>query len=206
MKAKASTKPRGHGDQPARLHHEPSEFSRLVAVDDLPAQGLDLTIQADAVECAALAARAGLVAVESFAADFRLRKVRGSKVQVEGVLRARVVQTCVVSLDPFESDIESPIEAEFEGDAEPEVVPARFRDERGSPSPVRGAELEAPDPIIDGRIDLGALAAEFLMLSLDPYPRKPGVSFDAAGVSVAGDETGSPFAALRKFTGSGGHE
>ena len=36
---------------------------------------------------------------------------------------------------------------------------------------------DAPDPIVDGKIDLGALAAEFLALGLDPYPRKPGVAF-----------------------------
>ena len=34
---------------------------------------------------------------------------------------------------------------------------------------------DEPDPIIDGKIDLGALAAEFFALGLDPYPRKPGV-------------------------------
>ncbi len=37
---------------------------------------------------------------------------------------------------------------------------------------------DPPDPIIDGKIDLGALAAEFFALGLDPYPRKPGVAVD----------------------------
>ena len=32
------------------------------------------------------------------------------------------------------------------------------------------------------QIDLGALAAEFLALGLDPYPRKPGVAFDGARI------------------------
>ena len=40
-------------------------------------------------------------------------------------------------------------------------------------------EEDEPDPLIDGKIDLGALAAEFFALGLDPYPRKPGVSFEA---------------------------
>ena len=31
---------------------------------------------------------------------------------------------------------------------------------------------DAPDPIVDGKVDLGALAAEFIALALDPYPRK----------------------------------
>jgi hypothetical protein len=40
-------------------------------------------------------------------------------------------------------------------------------------------EDDPPEPIVDGIIDLGAVTLEFLALALDPYPRKPGVSFDA---------------------------
>ena len=54
---------------------------------------------------------------------------------------------------------------------------------------------DPPDPIVDGKIDLGALAAEFFALGLDPYPRKPGVAFDAARRGRGRD---SPFAALAK--------
>ena len=32
--------------------------------------------------------------------------------------------------------------------------------------------------ILNGVIDLGEMVAETLALDLDPYPRKPGVSFD----------------------------
>jgi hypothetical protein len=46
--------------------------------------------------------------------------------------------------------------------------------------------------MIGGRIDLGALATEFLMLAIDPYPRKPGATFEAP----AADPGGHPFAAL----------
>ena len=52
--------------------------------------------------------------------------------------------------------------------------------------------------MIDGRIDLGALAAEFFALGLDPYPRKPGAEFVAPPEPAPPD---SPFAAL---AGTGG--
>ena len=55
------------------------------------------------------------------------------------------------------------------------------------------ADEDEPDPIIDGKIDLGALAAEFFALGLDPYPRKPGVSFESPEEAEA---TVSPFSAL----------
>ena len=45
----------------------------------------------------------------------------------------------------------------------------------------------------DGVVDLGAVATEFLLLGIDPYPRKPGAVFDAP---PAGDAAGHPFAAL----------
>jgi hypothetical protein len=59
---------------------------------------------------------------------------------------------------------------------------------------------EPPDEITDGQIDLGALAAEFLMLGLDPYPRKPGADFSFEG---DGQDRESPFGALRALKPGG---
>ncbi len=42
---------------------------------------------------------------------------------------------------------------------------------------VEGAE--APEPVPDGWIDLGELAAEQLGLAIDPYPRKPDAAVPA---------------------------
>jgi hypothetical protein len=52
---------------------------------------------------------------------------------------------------------------------------------------------DQPDPIVEGRIDLGALAAEFMALGLDPYPRKPGAAFAPPAEAAGAD---SPFEAL----------
>ncbi len=38
---------------------------------------------------------------------------------------------------------------------------------------------EPPEPLVGGTVDLGAIATEFLILGIDPYPRKPGAEFDA---------------------------
>jgi len=56
------------------------------------------------------------------------------------------------------------------------------------------ADEDEPDPIIDGKIDIGALAAEFFALGLDPYPRKPGAQFAPLKPDDAGEQ---PFAALQ---------
>ena len=52
---------------------------------------------------------------------------------------------------------------------------------------------DPPEPLREGAVDLGALATEFLLLGIDPYPRKPGAVFDAP---PAGDPSSHPFAAL----------
>ena len=52
---------------------------------------------------------------------------------------------------------------------------------------------EPPEVLRDGTVDLGALAVEFLILGIDPYPRKPGAVFD---VPPAGDPRNNPFAVL----------
>ena len=162
-----------------------SEFSRPLRVDPLPRDGLTQTIEATADERAALAALNRLPAIARLSAEFRISKWRRG-VRVEGELSARVTQTCVVSLEPFEVEIEEPIDVRFLP-LDPEAPP---------PASAGGAcdDEDEPDPLVDGKIDLGALAAEFLTLALDPYPRKAGVAFEPPAEA---DEANSPFDRLR---------
>jgi hypothetical protein len=148
------------------------DFSRVLAVDSVPDTGLDIAVRASETECAALAQADGLVAVHDLEASFDVRKQSRTRFKVVGSLRARVTQTCIVSLETFETLINADIDVDFAASGRPT---GQASDPGEDP----------PDPIIDGKIDLGALAAEFLILNLDVYPRKPGVSFE--GAKVGGD-------------------
>ncbi|HEY2758922.1 MAG TPA: DUF177 domain-containing protein, partial [Pseudolabrys sp.] len=55
---------------------------------------------------------------------------------------------------------------------------------------------EPPEPLMNGKVDLGALAAEFLILGIDPYPRKAGVQFAPPKAEDGGEH---PFAALESL-------
>lgn len=156
------------------------EFSRPTRVEPLPRDGLDVEIEANAAERAALARLNGLPAVERLSASFHIAKWRRG-VHVEGELSARVTQTCVVSLEPFDVDIDEPIDVKF--------LPAE-----AMPAHSESVDEDAPDEMVDGRIDLGALTSEFLTLALDPYPRKPGVAFEPPATP---GERESPFSRLR---------
>jgi hypothetical protein len=155
---------------------EGEPFSRPVRVDSIPRDGLEQTIEASQSERAALAKRMGLPAIERLAADFAIHRVGGGIIEVRGEVRARLTQTCVVSLEPFDISLEEPIEVRFAAPAEAPRPRARSIEAPEADWPEPG-DADPPDPIVDGRIDLGALAAEFLSLGLDPYPRKPGAEF-----------------------------
>jgi hypothetical protein len=63
---------------------------------------------------------------------------------------------------------------------------------------------EPPEPLIGGAIDLGAIAAEFLMLGIDPYPRKPGAEFAAPARETDSERPFAALAALKKPSGGDG--
>ncbi len=155
-------------------------LSRLVNVERLPRDRHEITATATPEECAALAADFDLVALRDLVGRFRLSGTP-ALLTVTGTVEAFVTQTCTVSLDPFEAPISEAVDVEFSDSA-----------------PENGTDAEAvdaPDLIVNGRIDLGALTAEFLALGLDPFPRKPGVAFEP--ISVGAEE--GPFQALRKL-------
>jgi Large ribosomal RNA subunit accumulation protein YceD len=184
-------------EAPRRRAVERAPFSHMLDVDRVPEQGLDVVISADPQERQALADFDKIPAVGRFEAEFHVARRGGKRFNVSGEMRALVTQICVVSLEPFETEIIEAVDVDF---APPkEAGPAPGSDQStGAVADVLEAE-EPPDPIIDGRIDLGALAGEFLVLGLDPHPRKPGATFAPAAAAETPEDPSSPFAVLKKI-------
>jgi len=158
-----------------------SEFSRPLSLDRVGPQGLELTVEATPAECAALARRMNLPAVLAVSCAFHLVRDGRAVVFARGVLRAKVMQTCVVSSDDFGAVVEEVFQVRF-------VPAAQETDD---------IDLESDDEIpFDGNsIDLGEAAAEQLGLALDPYPRMPGVETPA----LEAEPEQHPFEALRRL-------
>jgi len=167
----------------------PPPLTRPIRVESIPREGLTMRIEANEAERLALAKFNNLPAVERLAATFDLKPGAGGAVDVRGEVNADVVQICVVTLEPFAATLVEPIDVKFTP-PKSEAALAADADEREGV----GVEEDLPDPIVDGAIDLGALAAEFLTLGLDPYPRKPGVSFETSGEGWSSEA--SPFREL----------
>jgi Large ribosomal RNA subunit accumulation protein YceD len=166
-------------------------WSVPIAVAQIPDTGLHREFAANSSERSALAALGGLREVQSATASLDLTPMREGRVHVVGRVKARVGQTCVVTLDPIENEIDEAIDLIF---APPEQVPALadLVDEAAD------GDVEIPDPpepIVDGLIDLGRLAADALFLGVDPHPRKPGAVFDLP--PTPDDPEDHPFAALK---------
>ena len=166
-------------------------WSVPVVVAQIPDTGSHREIEADQAARDAMADVAGLREILSASASLDLTLEKAGRVHVAGRVRARVGQTCVVSLDPIENDIDEAIDLIF---APPEQIRelAELVDEAAESD----AEIpDPPEPIVNGVIDLGRLATDALFLGIDPYPRRPDAVFEP--MVEAPDPEDHPFAALK---------
>ncbi len=164
-----------------------SIWSHKVSVDDVPESGLHVDLDADGAIRAALAKAAGLRDLPRLAASLDVSRHGRGGLRVEGELSATLGQTCVVSLEPIESAIHESIDLVFVPSAT-----ASLADESGEAT-MQFGDAEPPEPLVGGAVDLGAIVTEFLILTIDPYPRKEGAEFEAPRQD---DPSGHPFAAL----------
>jgi uncharacterized metal-binding protein YceD (DUF177 family) len=157
-----------------------------VRVEDIADGGTHVNLVADEKTRAAIATTAGLRTLPRLEASFDMTR-QGQRVRVVGEVSATVGQICVVTLDPIENEVRESVDLVF--------APMPSGTERDTERGLSKGE-EPPEHLIDGIVDLGAIAIEFLILSIDPYPRKPGAVFGAASI---GEDTAHPFADLAKL-------
>lgn len=165
-------------------------WSRSLRLHELSRGPVEIDLTPDEAERAEIARSLNIPAVKAL-------KVRASVrpwldgAELSGRFEGVVEQVCGVSLEPFDQDLR--------GEFIVHVVPAGS----AQAGAADGGELEidpdapdAPDVLDGDTIDVTAYVVEHLALEVDPFPRKPGVTFEYAAPEV---ET-SPFAALKKLT------
>jgi len=168
---------------PSKLPSQPA-WSVPVVVEEIPETGRHIDIVANDATREAVARVADVMALPRLEAGFDLTRLEPDGVHLVGRVSATVVQNCVVTLEPIEAEIDEAIDLMFLSEAAAAAEAARLQ----------ALDTEdPPEPLREGAVDLGALATEFLLLGIDPYPREPGAVFDAP---PAGDPSSHPFAAL----------
>jgi uncharacterized metal-binding protein YceD (DUF177 family) len=150
-----------------------------VRIDEIPESGRTVELDADEAARAAAAKAAGVDSIARLRAEFSLSRAGPGRVHVTGTVSATVRQTCVVTLEAVTNEVNEAVDLVF--------APT----DAGIESAVEG--INSPEPLVDETIDLGAVATEFVILGVDPYPRKPGVVFRSPATE---DASASPFAAL----------
>jgi uncharacterized metal-binding protein YceD (DUF177 family) len=165
-------------------------WSVPIRVDEVPEDGRTVAISADAAVRMAVAKAAAVEAVTRLEATFDLHHRGRSGLHVAGTIEATVRQICVVTLDPVENELSEAVDLVFSPTAP-----------QGAGETFEVADGDGPEPLANGVVDLGAVAIEFLILAIDPYPRQPGAVFQPGQSDDAEAKPFAALAALKKGTG-----
>ncbi len=156
---------------------------------DAALRGLTLDLTADEPRRRLIAESFGMVSLDALSAHVVTRARPGTKpvVHVKLTLSGAVTQECGVSLEPFSHGLSGELELDCieKGHVTDEVAAVGEHE-------LSLNDLDEPDVIEDGRIDLGQYVIETLGDAYDPFARKPGVVFD----EPEPETEPSPFAAL----------
>lgn len=154
--------------------------------------GLSLDLEADAERRAAIARGFGMISLDALSAHVETKAVKGYKpmVHVRLQLKGMVTQECGVSLETFSHAIAGQLDIDC-------IERARVTDEVAEigESELSLDDLDEPDVVSNGQIDLGQYIIEALGESYDPFARKPGVVFEEPDMAPEP----SPFAVLAKL-------
>ncbi|GAA0783137.1 DUF177 domain-containing protein [Roseibium denhamense] len=174
-------------------------YSNKVTAASVVDADVKRTFEPDAKDRQKIADAYELNAIPALCADLILKPYRKNGLRVVGTVKATLNQTCVVSLEPFDSDLVLDIDRTFEAHSS---RPRKIRDlnEEGEIE-IDLESLDPPDVMMDGVLDVGAVICEELALALDSFPRKPGAEFEGGDEADAYEtspktEVPSAFAAL----------
>ncbi len=181
------------------------EWSHFIDADDVTGEKLRLSITPDKEARKNLVRRLGVLSFETLKADLILQREQGGMVvHVTGHVRATLKQSCVVTLDPVNAKVDEDFEAWF-ADPDQAIALAKVKHDQqikaGGETPIL-EEYEDPEPIIDGKIDLGELVTQHLSLAINPYPHAEGVRYeygDDEPQKVPEAFKNNPFAALKDW-------
>jgi len=156
--------------QVAQKEHK-SEIERIVDVDRMGPGGTALEISASDSERTALAKRFGFLGLPAFSARVTVDRRPGDQVVVEGRLRGKIVQACILTLDPVTQDLDEDFRIVFKQGLAEEKDPE-------SGEALVSAQTDSPEPLAGNLLDVGEIVAEQLSLAAEPYPRKHGVKLE----------------------------
>lgn len=183
------------------------EWHYPLEADSVSEKPLQLEISPSVDQCAALARRLDVFKIHSLTAKMSVKRNSGNMViYVFGEIFSKIEQKCIVSLAPVIEEIREPFEAWYADTAQTvsftKAKRERLSEKEKGEQPIL-EENEDPEPILDGKIDLGELVVQYFSLSINPYPRTEQVIkslTESDSVVIEAQEVyDNPFAALKEW-------
>lgn len=160
-------------------------------VHEIPRAGIAAHKEATQAECAAIAKEIDVIEVLSLTADYQIKNAGKGRFKLTGTLTARLLRTCVVSLEPTTEKLIETLDCIF---LPPEKLPTDQAEEEEI------LTAEEYEPINGDTLDVSRIVLEVLSAGLNPFPRSPGAELEkpqSSEVEAASSE--HPFAALSKL-------
>ncbi len=167
------------------------------AIQDIPETGLQVERVASPEEREAIARTLDMIACSSLIARYTLHPRSGGHYRLSGTLKARIEQSCVVTLEPLTNEIVESFGVDYWPETEMPAPEGGVVDVHDEP------DLE---PIVAGRIKVGRVVFECLAGAIDLFPRKAGATFEAPETpseNSGSSKSGGPFAALARIKNKG---
>jgi hypothetical protein len=182
------------------------EWSFFVDVSNITEDAEHYSISASEQEQRDLSKRLNIQSIQNLTAELDVCKSPlNGLINVTGNVEAKIIQTCVVTLDPVQDDLKAEIDGWF---GKSHQVISLSKVKKDKLSKISGVELpileesEEPEEIINGQIDLGELVTQHLSLAIDPYPHKEGVEYEHQHDNQSAHippTRNNPFAKLREW-------
>jgi len=182
-----------------------NEWSHFIDSDKIDVKPHEVKIEANTAQRKALCHRLGVQEIKHLSAGLTVQRNQVNKsIEIEGKITADLTQSCVITADSVEEHVEEVLQAWY-ADTSGAVSLSKAKRDRlpdieKAEQPII-EEVDDPEPVINGKIDLGELVTQHLSLSLNPYPRAKNAEWPET--TNEDDEESAlydnPFAALKEW-------
>ena len=145
----------------------------------------NIEIKASDAECAELAKRFSIPEISALEASCTVQKMKSSEIgdyRLAVTMSAEISQRCVVTLDDIKETVREKFSVIFK---EVEDVNELVQSDTDVEFEMDEDDIE---PISSPEVDLGKYVAEYLSLSINPYPRRSEYEKDVLGYEILDED------------------
>jgi len=167
---------------------KPVLFTHYLDLSVMAQAGGDEYFEVPERDRAAIAKAFSVDAIEDLAARLHVTRISTNEFAVAGNLKATVLQSCVVTLQPIRTRFDLDVSRHYR------VVPPAWRRKEPSILDVTMDEEET-ETVPSSSVDVASPVLEELSLAIDPYLKAEGAEFESTENESLREE--SPFAVLK---------